>query len=219
MKLEKDELKKAMVRSQRCQRNWDLTKKIPEDHLEMLKDSVTQAPSLQNVAFYKVHFIQDRETIEKVHASTHGAPYKIVDGKKIVDPHARKEDPNHEMGDATQSQTLANLVVVFEEYYQQDDHFEEKRIAYEPRQFDKDVALGIASGYLNLTASMLGYATGCCISIDHNKMREALGLENNPLLVMGVGFKQEGVNRRIHQLDEEIVYPTNPRQEVPIVEY
>jgi len=219
MNLDKKKLKKAMVRSQHCQRNWDLSKKIPEEDLEILKDSVTQAPSLQNVAFYKIHFIQDRNIIEKVHECTHGAPYKVIDNKKIVDPHPRIEDANHNMGDATQSQTLANLVVVFEDYYKVEDYFEEKRIYDTPKDFDQNVALGIASGYLTLTANMLGYSTGCCISIDHTKMKETLKLEKKPLLVMGVGFKQNGLNRRVHQIDADIVYPTNPRQQVPIVEY
>ena len=70
------DIKKAIIKSQHCQRNWDLSKDIPEDHLEILKTSITQAPSLQNVAFYKIHWIQDRETIEKVHECTHGAPYR-----------------------------------------------------------------------------------------------------------------------------------------------
>lgn len=213
-------LSKAIIRSQHCQRNWDLDKVIPQEDLDILKTSLTQAPSLQNVAFYKVHFIQDRETIEKVHAATHGAPYAIAeDGTKIVDPHPRDEDKYHEMGDATQSQTLANLVVVFEDYYKVESHFKEKRIADEPKDFDKNVALGIVSGYLNLTAQMLGYATGCCLSMDHVKVKEALDLENDPLLIMGVGFKQEGVSRRKHHVDDEILYPTNKRQEVPVVEY
>jgi len=219
MDLDRKKLKKAIIKSQHCQRNWDLTKKIPQNDLEILKDSVTQAPSLQNVAFYKIHFIQDRDIISKVHECTHGAPYKIVNDKKIVDPHAKKEDSEHEMGDATQSQTLANLVVLFEDYYQVEDYFERKRIDSVPKNFDRDTALGIASGYLNLTANLLGYSTGCCTSIDHTKMKAKLQLEREPLLVMGVGYKQDGVNRRVHQIEKDIVYPTNPRQEVPIIDY
>lgn len=219
MKIENSDIKKAMIRSQHCQRNWDLSKTIPEDDLDLLKASVTQAPSLQNAAFYRVHWIEDRETIERVHSATHGAPYKIVDGKKIVDPHPREEDHLHEMGDATQSQTLANVVVVFEEFYEPQEWYKEKRILDKPRKEDTLVALGIASGYLNLVASMLGYSTGCCQSFKHNELKEALNLENEPLLIMGVGIKNEKVNRRVHQLDKEIIYPTCPRQSIPIVEY
>jgi hypothetical protein len=36
---------------------------------------------------------------------------------------------------------------------------------------------------------------------------------------MGVGFKQQGVSRRLHHTTPEIKYTTNPRQEIPVVEY
>lgn len=213
------DIKKAIIKSQHCQRNWDLTKTIPEEHLEILKTSITQSPSLQNVAFYKVHFIQDRNTIEAVHDCTHGAPYRVTEKGKLVDPNPKEDDHLYEMGDTTQTQVLANLVVVFEEYYKPEDYFKEKRIVDTPKEFDKTVAVGIASGYLNLTANLLGYETGCCISIDHNKLKDTLNMEGKPLLVMGVGYKDPTRNRRIHQTDSEIKYPTNPRQEVLIVEY
>jgi nitroreductase len=213
------DIKKAIIKSQHCQRNWDLTKSIPEEHLEILKTSITQSPSLQNVAFYKVHFIQDRNTIEAVHDCTHGAPYRVTEKGKLVDPNPKEDDHLYEMGDTTQTQVLANLVVVFEEYYKPEDYFKEKRIENSPKEFDKTVAVGIASGYLNLTANLLGYETGCCISIDHNKLKDTLNMEGKPLLVMGVGYKDPTRNRRIHQTDSEIKYPTNPRQEVLVVEY
>jgi nitroreductase len=213
------DIKKAIIKSQHCQRNWDLTKTIPEEHLEILKTSITQSPSLQNVAFYKVHFIQDRNTIEAVHDCTHGAPYRVTEKGKLVDPNPKEDDHLYEMGDTTQTQVLANLVVVFEEYYRPEDYFKEKRIEDSPKEFDKTVAVGIASGYLNLTANLLGYETGCCISIDHNKLKDTLNMEGRPLLVMGVGYKDPTRNRRIHQTDSEIKYPTNPRQEVLVVEY
>jgi nitroreductase len=213
------DIKKAIIKSQHCQRNWDLTKTIPEEHLEILKTSITQSPSLQNVAFYKVHFIQDRNTIEAVHDCTHGAPYRVTEKGKLVDPNPKEDDHLYEMGDTTQTQVLANLVVVFEEYYKPEDYFKEKRIEDSPKEFDKTVAVGIASGYLNLTANLLGYETGCCISIDHNKLKDTLNMEGKPLLVMGVGYKDPTRNRRIHQTDSEIKYPTNPRQEILVVEY
>lgn len=223
------DIKKAIIKSQRCQRNWDLTKEIPEEHLEVLKTSITQAPSLQNVAFYKIHWITDRETIEKVHACTHGAPYKNNDqGKKVVDPHPREDDHLHDMGDTTQSQTLANLVVVFEKYFHEEEYFKDKRVfntsygrkvEYGGDDFDAVTALGIASGYLNLTASILGYQTGCCISFQHYKLKEALNLEGHPLLIMGVGIKDPDLNRRVHHEDHDVIYPSTPRQEIPVVEY
>ena len=61
------EIKKAIVRSQHTQRNWDLSKNIPEDDLNLFVHSVTNCPSKQNFAFYNAHFITDRSIIEKIH--------------------------------------------------------------------------------------------------------------------------------------------------------
>lgn len=213
------DIEKAIIKSQRCFRNWDLSQEIPQEHIDLMKFATTQSPSLQNVAFFKVHWLHDRETIEKVHACTHGAPYRVEDGKKIVDPNPKEDDHLYSMGDTTQSQALANMVVVYETYYKPEEYFKEKRITQTPKTSDVQLAVGISSGYLNMTASLLGYETGCCISIDHNKLKEALNMEGEPLLIMGVGIKDPNLNRRIHHVEHDVVYPTNPRQEVPVVEY
>ena len=65
---------------------------------------------------------------------------------------------------------------------------------------DKQIAVGIAAGYLNLSASLMGYRTGCCQCMDRNAIKEIAMLKENPLLLMGVGFAQEGVSRRRHHV-------------------
>jgi len=65
---------------------------------------------------------------------------------------------------------------------------------------DKQIAVGIAAGYLNLTASLMGYRTGCCQCMDENAIKEIALLEKRPLLLMGIGFPQEGVNRKKHHV-------------------
>ena len=66
---------------------------------------------------------------------------------------------------------------------------------------DRHVAVGIAAGYVNLTASLLGYETGCCSCVmNYDKAQELLGSSGMPILLMGVGFKNEGKNRRVHAL-------------------
>ena len=63
------EIFKAIQRSQRCQRNFDLDKVIPQSDLELLKEAATQCPSKNNVACYKVHFITDQDIIKKVYGN------------------------------------------------------------------------------------------------------------------------------------------------------
>jgi len=66
-------LEKAITKSQRCQRNWDLSKDIPIEDIKTLKTSVTQCSSKQNRVFYKVKFITNRDMIEKIYKTTGGA--------------------------------------------------------------------------------------------------------------------------------------------------
>jgi nitroreductase len=206
------EIIKAIHRSQHCQRNWDLESTIDAADLETLKTAVTQCPSKQNMAFYKVHFIQDRALIEAVHDCTKG--FTVNYREKTY---------------TTNTQTLANLLVVFEWYEHIDDperneealrHSQDASdpVAREIFDHNRKVALGIAAGYLNLTASLLGYATGCCACFERDKVKEILGLENNAMLLMGVGVKNPSLNRRIHHVDQDFVFPIKPKQEIPFTQ-
>lgn len=209
------EIEKAVVRSQHTQRNWDLTREIPKDDVKTLLHAVTNCPSKQNVAFYKVHFIQDRNVIEEMHKYTEGFSTK-----------RKKGDP---VGFETNPQTLANLLVVFENYDFTNDlkgdlhrnaatlsfiktgKWDEKKLKELER--DRQVAVGIAAGYLNLTASLLGYRTGCCQCFDANAIKEIADLEDKPLLLMGVGFHQKGVDRKKHHMRDFIF---NSKKKQPI---
>tara|TARA_B100002019_G_scaffold284252_1_gene291681 strand:- start:2244 stop:2891 length:648 start_codon:yes stop_codon:yes gene_type:complete len=209
--MEHTEIKKAVIRSQHCQRNWDLNKEIPQEDLDLIVHAATQCPSKQNVAFYKVHFITNRDVIESVHDKTAGFT-------------------NYETGGSeTNSQTLANLLIAFEEEDYIDRHTtdtvfrNDELLAHdndEITQKQKDVlardrfmAIGIAAGYVNLTASMLGYGTGCCACFNENDIAETIGAKNPIKLLMGVGFKNVDKNRRVHH-KSDFVFPTKAKQEI-----
>ena len=204
-----EEVEKAVIRSQHTQRNWDLSRTLPKKDVETLLHAATNCPSKQNIAFYKVHFIQDREMIEEIHENTYGfGTYKGREGATYDSTEVRETETN--------PQTLANLLVIFEDYNYLDDLKDDihrnqatkeylvngklspKRVA--ELQRDKQIAVGIAAGYLNLTASLMGYRTGCCQCMDENAIKEIALLEKKPLLLMGIGFPQEGVSRRKHQV-------------------
>jgi len=53
------EIEKSVIRSQHTQRNWNLDKQLPKEDVNTLLQAVTNCPSKQNIAFYKVHFIQN----------------------------------------------------------------------------------------------------------------------------------------------------------------
>ena len=91
----------------------------------------------------------------------------------------------------------------------------EAPVSEEVEAMDRNTAVGIAAGYLNLSASMLGYSTGCCGCFQPQKMQEVLGLDNEPLLLMGVGFPDPDRNRRMHHKDENFKFPTITKSPIP----
>lgn len=202
------DMKKVIHKSQHCQRNWDLSKEIPQEDLDTMLEAVTQCPSKQNKAFYKVHFITNRDVIEKAHANTVGFGNYLT-----INENTAKFEPQ------TNSQVLANLLVVFEkhneDHVQQHPNPEFEFDTAEVEKSDRDTAVGIAAGYLNLTGSLLGYSTGCCGCFQPQKMQEVLGLENEPLLLMGVGYPDETRNRRMHHKDENFKFPTIKKSPIP----
>ncbi len=204
---------KAIRKSQHCQRNWDLSRNVSAEDLELLKVAVTECPSKQNIAFYNVYFITNREIIENVHEATDGFTVSL-------------DSPEYSV---TNSQVLANLLVVFEELeipeivgadaYRNSEtlkgtSLEDYSQAEEFLKNDQKLAIGIAAGYLNLMSSILGYSTGCCSCFDGEKIKEILNLKNNPALLMGVGFANPNLGRRIHHQNHDFLFPTKQKQKI-----
>ena len=208
-----EEVKKAFLKSQHCQRNWDLSREIDQADLDLIKHSLTNCPSKQNIAYYKVHMITDRDLIEEIHSYTDGFTINIEGSKSV-----------------TNSQCLANLLVVFEA----NDPFQNKQNMYRNTQLanglhgnvnsedtnvlkrDQHMAIGIAAGYANLTASMIGMNTGCCACFTENKVKNAIGANGEILLLMGIGFKDQTRSRREHH-ENNFVFPTKKKQEIQVV--
>lgn len=210
-----DEVKKAILKSQHCQRNWDLSQEIPKQDIDLFESAVSLCPSKQNVAYYKAHFITNRELIEKIHEKTNGFILSFEDGTTTTNP-----------------QVLANLLVVFEATgvelnsekdalrNQQTYELKNDRGNKDERQWnidrDRNMAVGIAAGYLNLSASLLGYSTGCCACFEPDALQEILGLSAPPLLLMGVGHKDAERNRLSHHKDKTFIFPTKTKQKIEI---
>ena len=53
-------IKKSIHKSQHCNRNWDLSKTIPQEDVDLIVESATQCPVKQNLNFYKYNFIKER---------------------------------------------------------------------------------------------------------------------------------------------------------------
>ena len=77
-------------------------------------------------------------------------------------------------------------------------------------------AVGVAAGYVNMTAAMLGYSTGCCSCCNKDEIQRILNIEEKPLLLMGVGYPDKTKPRRQHHLKEELVFPTNKKAKLEV---
>ena len=201
------ELYKAVHSAQHCQRNFDLSKKMPTEDIKTLVTAATQCPSKQNIAFYKLHVITNRNVINEIYESCSGTGY---DGKS----------------QPTNPQVLANLVFAFEEYANYDNNSpnrnpETKRAeedwAKAALNNDRNQAIGVAAGMVNLSAAQLGYGTGCCACIlDMARLKKAIGAKNGVLLIMGIGYRDTTRSRREHHLHENVVFKTRKKQTVPM---
>jgi hypothetical protein len=211
------EITKAIIRSQHCQRNWDLSREIPEEDYKLFMTAVTQCPSKQNIAHYRVHAITNRNLIDQIHEKTRGFTTSIT-------PYAAE----------TNSQVLANLLIVFEYQPVVVNDFDSWNRTDETRRMatgimtdtdrsvlmrDAHMAVGIAAGYLNVVASMLDYSTGCCACFASSDIQQILGLQNDVMLMMGVGFKNPEMNRRIHHTNHNFVFPTKPKQTILVTRH
>lgn len=217
MELVNQSIEKAIHRSQHTQRNWDLSKEIPQDDLDLIITSVTQCPSKQNVAHYKVHAITNRDIIEAIHNHTKGfatsyTPYQAE----------------------TNSQVLGNLLLVFEacdvnvagdKVASRNDETRmmvQGELTPEAKALmmrDRHMAIGIAAGYANVVSALLGYGTGCCACFETDPIQEILGLNNEILLMMGIGYKDANLNRRVHHTNHNFVFPSKAKQEISVKWY
>jgi nitroreductase len=182
-------IKKTIHKSQHVQRNFDLSKQIPEEDRLVIEEAVTQCPSKQNAAFYDVVSITDRETIERIHETTKG--FGLEDGTNI-----------------TNSQTLANMLLVF---LSREPHKE--FVSDMDKRADAEMAVGIAAGYTNFISSMLGYGTGCCKCFMTHELQEILVTDREPILMMGIGYADEERHRREHHVSGEM-FPTRKKEAI-----
>ena len=192
-------IEKSVHKSQHCQRNWDLEKEVPEKDLQVMETAITQCPSKQNYAYYKPYIITNREIIEKI--------YNHTDGFII----------NSEGDSVKNAQVLANVLVVFaedNEYMNIPVRDKNAKLAIDAgeelpeQERQRNIAVGIAAGYLNLSSTMLGYSTGCCTCFNTKGIQKVLDIKEHVLLIMGVGIPDESKPRREKHDDPDFTYPT-----------
>lgn len=180
-----------------CQRNWDLTKEIPVEHIEHWKYIASHSPSKQDEGYFNVRIIKNRELIDVLKKHTWGQTVKVGRLRGVA--------RNPQMG--------ASVYILFTE-----------KISITPREIDlagkpiadEDivkiknacVAAGIAGGLVAQSAASLGYKVGFNTNhsepeIWHELLKMRPGKEKM-LFGIGIGFPQESKPR--NETDETEFY-------------
>jgi len=226
------EIEDAISVANRAQRNYDRTKPIKPEDLETMIHACKYAPSKQNETHYKVLVIQDEDLIYKIYKKTnHFTLYKSIDdldwsGRGI-----------NEKFNITNSQVLAKVLFAFCDDWDHNRtragvHLKSFTENPDPstiieREKQRHFSMGIASGMVALSATLLGYKTGYCTAFHprdvepHNGLHgyPGLGLSNileelsHCEILLGVGHGDPNKNRREHAelLNKDI--PVHPNGE------
>lgn len=203
----------AIESSQHCQRNWDLSREIDPEHIKIFEEVVKNVPSKQNIAYYKVHFITNRNIIEEIYQWT-------------------MTEFSEKNTDFYNPQVLANLLVAFEAYYDINEDeigqdIKEKNInSVRYNEYTVDIdrhqSIGIVSGILALTANYLGYKTGFCKCFKTEKISSILKCGNkireNPIeLLLGIGYPKNDVSHTTHHIFDNLRVKPISKAEIPVI--
>ena len=67
----------------RCQRNWDHSKIIPHEHIELLGEVAKNSPAKQDEAYFDVYVVNDRDLIEELYKNSDGFTTGVAEGKEF----------------------------------------------------------------------------------------------------------------------------------------
>ena len=170
---------------ERCQRNFDHTKRIPNRHVKYILNCATSMPTKQQQNFYNITVVEE-EPLAREFYTTCTTP-----------------DENYHEGDEWRnSQTYAPLVLIYSTYKKYD--------GYEPYN-DIAMSIGLSSGAAALAAANLGYKTGFCKCIHEHLTNDFIWDHFrktvwDPSLAVGIGHPLEGFDRTEGVLDGEVKY-------------
>lgn len=188
-------LKEKHIIGQQCQRNYNLDQVMPEEDVQTIIHAVTQCPSKQNLDYYSIVAVEDRAIIERIYQD------HTLTAKGRKNP-----------------QILGHLLLVFVSKKPSfADRNREIRHAYNvsevvnnPTEGNMDIslledthqAIGIAAGFANVTATMLGYRCGFNRRFDNQEVEEILGItEGNAILMLGIGIPDLTRDRKLEHYE------------------
>lgn len=200
------DIEKAVDAVQKAQRNYDLSKSIPQEHLDTLIYAAVNSPSKQNETHYSLHVYTDHNIIKQIYG--HTKKFTMIKDEKDKDESFKVENDvfiQNDTKSVTNSQIYANALFVYvaeqgETRGSQHRAAKENPNSNAAKVYAEQVAysMGISVGELILTAGLLGYKTGICSALDTRPIRNIIGAKQNPKLLVGVGIPNSQLDRTQH---------------------
>jgi len=195
-----DEEKKIIDTIRRCQRNWDLNKSIPKEHIDHWIYIAQHSPSKQDESYFNLYVITNKEKIKYLLNHTWGHTLEVAPGNlsgKIRNP---------QVGANAYFLSTFKLPNTIREQTADGKFYDQKEIHYQNRLINGYTAIGISMGLIAQSAARLGYKTGfnACHgykeSPDNGIWKKELGIcdHESIALGLGIGYPQEGRKRNEH---------------------
>lgn len=201
-----EQIKIAVDGSNRAQRNYDLSKKISDTDLQTLIYAAANSPSKQNETHYSLYVYTDKDIIKKIYE--HTKKFTLIRDAEDREKTFKVENDVYIQDDTnsvTNSQIYANALFVYvseEGQTRGGTHMKGKehpnsnaallyrdQLAY---------SIGISVGELIMAANLLGYKTGICSALETKSIKEIMGIDKKPKLLVGVGYPNSQLERTQH---------------------
>ena len=189
----RDLIKIASKGSYHAQRNWDRSKTIPQEDIDVLLEAIKNSPTKQAETHYKVLWTDDPDLIYKVYRKTKHFTVTPRGSFDYTDSDGKTDNRYN----VRNSQVYSNLLFAFAFDWDQKearsnihaivDLHDVKNNAIIEKDRQRCLSTGIAIGELILSANLLGYKTGLCSAFWEHEIREYFDGEKIEVLV-GIGY-------------------------------
>jgi nitroreductase len=203
-----DQQKQIIDSIRQCQRNWDLSKDIPREHLDHLIYAATHSPSKQDEAYYNLHVIINKELIQELLNHTFAFSVPVVPNQFVINLRNTQMGANAYFLWARKDPPTQREITLDGVAYATDVN-RRKENAY--------AMIGISMGLVSYAAGSLGYKTG--FNTNHGQAdgmaiwKSKLSIPDNEDITfgLGIGFPQEG---RARNETDEVEFKTGTEYEL-----
>jgi hypothetical protein len=201
--------KKIIDTIRRCQRNWDHSRIISEEHIDHWIYIATHAPAKQDESYFNLYVIKNRQKIDYLLNYTYCHNLEVAPGnmKGLI--------RNPQMGANVYFLFTSKTPPVNRQIHANGVFYDQTGKDLSEVTMNGHMAIGAASGLVAQSAASLGYKTGFNVchgqkdSTESEIWKSELGISKDEKITLGlgIGYPQEGRARNEHNETEFLVGP------------